>query len=176
MVRVCPQFSGVEHISRESDEHGRVQDQAAAVLFLVVTGNALWDRRYDVGPRTRTEAELNEEINALRQLADRTEGCAGEYERLGFWREAATLRHFVTDTRRQADLRRPDSRNPWIVKRLSRRAGDDWDRGLVIEITQTCGMLFGKKMLGTVSTLSNVALDRNDITKSTVQGMVKRLR
>jgi hypothetical protein len=91
MVRACPQFSGVEHISRQADEQDRVQDQAAAVLFLVVTGNALWDRRDSVGPRTRTEAEVNEEIAELRELADSNETAASKYARLGDGRAAQTL-------------------------------------------------------------------------------------
>jgi len=176
MVWACPQFRGLEDISDEPEEHDRVQDQAAAVLFLVATGNALWDRRYGVGPRTRTEAEVNEEIAELQELADSNETAASKYVRLGDWRAAQILQDLAANTRRQADLRHPHPRNPWIVKRKSRRARDDWDRGLIIEIAQCCVILFGRKLLETVATLSNVALDREDVTKGIVQGVVKHIR
>ncbi len=176
MVHACPYFSAVKHISNEPEEQDRVQEQAAAVMFLVVTGHFTWDRRYGFGPRTRTEAEINREIATIMELADRHEQDACTYDQLGSGRAARTLRTLAADNRKLADLLRPDPQNPWTVKRKSSRWASDWDRGLIIQITQYCTMLFGKELSGTVATLANVALDRNDITKATVQGVVKHVR
>jgi hypothetical protein len=73
-----------------------------------------------------------------------------------------------------AEARRPDLRDPFIVTRETNRIGNPWDHGLIIGIAQTCLILFGKQLLGTVATLSKVALNRGDITKGAVQGVVKR--
>jgi hypothetical protein len=175
MVRTSPYFRGVEHISQQPDECDRVQDQAAAILFLVVTGNPVWDRRSDAGPRTQTFAVANQEAEILQELAAGHERDAIKYEQLGNCQAARTLRALAAHNRVDAKKRQPDPCNPWTVKRNSNRLGDDWNRGRIIDITQNCIILFGKKLLGTVTTLSNVALDRQDITKGMVQGVVKHL-
>jgi hypothetical protein len=175
-VRDCLHFRTVEHLSQQPDERDRVQEQAAAILFLVVTGFFIRDRRFGIGPRTRTQVEANLAAKALDELAASNENDARRYDDLGYQQKAHILRELAADSRSQANLRRPDPRDPWIVERKSSRFGDNWDRGLIIEITQTCRFLFGTQLLGTAATLSNVALGRDDITKGTVQGVVKHVR
>jgi hypothetical protein len=175
MIRL--HFGYLEHMSQQPDERDRLQEQACAVLFLVVMSHFIWgDLRSNIGPRTQTQAEANQETVALHELAASHEDDANKHDRLGNWEAGQTLRKLAADSRSQADRRRPDRRNPLIVKRKSSRCGDDWDRGLIIQITQTCRALFGKSLLGTVATLSNVALDREDITRGAVQGVVKHVR
>ena len=174
MVRSCPQYQGLaESFPKLSDEYDP-QDQAAAVLFLVATGHSLWDRRFEFGPRTRTRASFNAEVEALFNLAARHDDDAAAYDRLGMYYEAQSLRGLATAARSQAELRRPKSNDPWVVERTSGRVGDDWDRGLIIEIAQTCESLFGERLLATVAAVANVVLDRADITKGKVQGVLKR--
>jgi hypothetical protein len=175
-IRACPQFQAVEKISQQPDERDRVQEQAGAVLFLVVTGHCLWNRRSSFGPRTRTLVEANRETVALNELSASHEQDANKYDLLGNRQAARILRELAADSRNEAELRHAHPDDAWIVKRSSSRCGDDWDRGLIIEIAQTCCLLFRKLLLGTVATLSNVALDRKDLTKGAVQGVVKHFR
>ena len=139
MIRLCPHFQAVKDISPQADEYDRVQDQAAAVLFLVVTGNSLWDRRYDVGPRVRTLTEVNREVLMLNELAASHESNASKHEQLGDWHATRELRAIAAECRAQSGRRRPNLRNPWIVERKSSRWGDDWDRGLVPRVFQNAG-------------------------------------
>lgn len=174
-IRSFRYFRCVEHISSELNERERTQNQAAVILFLVATGNALWDRNFDVGPRTRTKRELEDVIATFRQLADSHENDAGKYERLGDWRASRTLRNLAVEARQQADVRSPVPQNVWTVERKSNRVGDDWDRGLIIDLVRSCLILFGEKLHGTVAIVSNVVLGRQDITASTVQGIAKHI-
>jgi hypothetical protein len=173
MLRRCPQYQGLQDYAQPSDEYDRAQDQAAAVLFLEATGHRLRDRHIDAGPRTRTRAAVNAEAETLFKLAARHDDDAAEYDRLGIFDSARTLRALATASRKQSELRRPSPNDPWIVNRASGRVGDDWERGLIIKVAQTCDTLFGKLLLATVATIANVVLDRSDITKGKVQGVLK---
>jgi len=176
-ARICasPHFRAVEHISCQLSDRDRVQEQAAAVLFLAVTGNALWDRRFDVGPRTRTCAEIHQEIAKRDELAAALEASAEGCQQLGEWHAAVTLRELAAKIRKVTEALRPDPRNPWIVQRKSERVGDEWVRGFIIETTQTCLLLFDKKMAGTVAKLTNIAFDRHDVKRGAIQGVVKHI-
>lgn len=173
-VRSFPQSQGLEEFPQRPEEHDRVQDQAAAVLFLVATGHALWDRRFGFGPRTRTRREASVDATTLSKLAARHDDDAAAYDRLGLFKEAQTIRALATSSRRKAEVGRPRSNDPWVVERQSDRLGNNWDRGLIIELAQACEILFGKRLLATVTTIANVVLDRSDITKGQVQGVLKR--
>lgn len=127
-IHSFPQFSAIKNILPQSDDGDRVQHQAAAILFLEITGHALWDRRIGIGPLTRTGA------SAIK----------------------------------------PHPQSPWTVSRTSHRVGDEWDRGLIILVAETCEILFGNSLLATVATIANVLLGRSDISKGKVQGVIKR--
>lgn len=172
-VRSDPYFSAVEHVSEQPNERDRVQDQAAGLLFLVATRHAVWDRRFEFGPRTRTRAAASVDATTLSKLAARHDDDAAAYDRLGMFQEAQTIRALAASSRHKAEMRWPRSNDPWVVERQSGRLGDDWDRGLIIELAQTCEILFGKRLLATVATIANVVLDRSDITKGQVQGVLK---
>jgi hypothetical protein len=185
-VRTHPRFQAVENISHQPDDRDRAQEQATALLFLDATGILLHDRRYDWGPKTWTQAEVRQKVRILEELAKQHEDQAKEYDRLGQHRYARILRELAADdreqaagNRKQAELRRPDTddhwTDPWMVERRSNR-WNDWDRGTIIEIACACRRLFDKPLLGTVTTLSNVVLDRGDITEGGVQGVVKHIR
>jgi hypothetical protein len=177
MVRAHLHYQAVKNISAALADRDRVQDQAAAILYLVVTGHALWDRRFDIGigPRTRTRAEINREIARRDELAASLEASAESCLQLGERPAAVTLRELVAEIRKGTEALRPDSRDPWIIQRKSERIGDDWVRGFIIEATQICLLLFGKKMSGTVAILTNVAFDRHDVTRGAIQGVVKHI-
>jgi hypothetical protein len=174
-VRTHPRFQVVVNISKQPDARDRAQEQASALLFLDVAGILLHDRRINWGPRTWTQAEVKQEISELNELAKQHEYQAEAYDRLGFWRDARALRELAANCRKEAELRRPHPHDPWIVERRSNRCGNDWDRGAIIEIECACLRLFGKPLFGTVATLSNVVLGRDDITKGVVQGVVAHL-
>ena len=55
--------------------------------------------------------------------------------------------------------------DPFIVARQSDRLGDEWQRGFIIDMADCCKALFGKKMLGVVATMANVAFVRTDLTE-----------
>ncbi|WP_394761981.1 hypothetical protein [Phenylobacterium sp.] len=173
MLRCHPRYQGLAKYPQGSDECDRIQDQAAALLFLDATGHALWDRRSEFGPRTRTHAAVSAEAETFFKLAARHDDDAAEYDRLGNCEGALTLRALATASRNQGELRRPRSNSPWIVKRASDRVGDEWERGLIITLAQTCDILFEKLLPATVATIANVLLDRRDITKGKVQGVLK---
>jgi hypothetical protein len=175
-VRTHPRFQAVENILQQPDERDRAQEQATALLFLDATGILLHDRRFKFGPRTRTQAEVRQEVKILEKLAKQHEDQAEKYQSLGFWQEAHAQRGSAANCRKEAELRRPHPHDPWIVERRSNRCGNDWDRGAIIEIECACRRLFRKPLRGTVATLSNVVLDRGDITEGGVQGVVKHIR
>jgi hypothetical protein len=176
-VRTHPRFQAVENISQQPDDQDRAQEQATALLFLDATGILLHDRRINWGPRTWTQAEASQASGILEELAKQHADLAEKYQSLGFWKDARAQRDSAANCRKEAELRRPHPHDPWVVeRRSSNRCGNDWDRGAIIEIECTSRRLFGKPLLGTVATLSNVVLDRSDITEGVVQGVVKHIR
>jgi hypothetical protein len=197
MVRGSPRFRSVEHLSKKLEDRDRLQEQAAALLFIEAACLFVWDQRLQVGPVVRTKREVNKQNDILRELATRYEADAARLESLGDWlaclprywivQEAGTpqegqvfvpasvlLRALAAGALQQIRRTTPD--DPWLVERRSNRVGDDWVRGLIISLGQTCEALFGRRLLGTIVTLANVALGRTDITKGEVQGVLGRTR
>lgn len=170
-----PYGCGTEDISRDKPGRERLQDRAAAVLFNRVTGFFGWDPEVDVGPRTRTLAEIEQEIARRDGLAASLEASAEGFEQAGDRPKAGVLRRLAASTRKETELFRPYANDPFLVQRKSDRIGDAWVRGFIIEATATCLLLFGKKMPGVVAILANIAFGRTDITQGQVQGVVKHI-
>ena len=55
MVRGDPCFSSVEHLSEKVHDRDRLQEQAAALLFIEVARFFVWDQRSRIGPVVRTK-------------------------------------------------------------------------------------------------------------------------
>ena len=197
VVRGDPCFSSVEHLSKEVLDQDRLQEQAAALLFIETARFFVWDQRERFGPVVRTKRELDEENDILRELAARYEADAARLERVGDWQaglpymwvaqEAETpkegtvflpasvlLKALAAGARKY--IRPTTSDDPWLVARKSNRVGNDWERGLIIWLEKTLDKLFGRRLLGTIARLANVALGRSDVTKGKVQGVLGRTR
>ncbi len=123
-VRANSHYQAVERLSSELPARDRLQDQAAALLFLAVTSNALWDRRLNIGPRTRTRAEIDQEIAKRDELAASLEASAESCQKLGEWHAAIKLHEIAAKIRKTTEALHPDARDPWIgtaQERTSRR-------------------------------------------------------
>jgi hypothetical protein len=83
MVRGSPRFSSVEHLSKKLEDRDRLQEQAAALLFIEAACLFVWDQRLRVGPVVRTKREVNKQNDILRELAARYEADAARLETLG---------------------------------------------------------------------------------------------
>jgi hypothetical protein len=64
--------------------------------------------------------------------------------------------------------------DPMLVIRRSSRLGDPWVQGFIIDTAAHFEALFGKKMLGLVATMANVAFERTDLTEDRVKGVFRR--
>jgi hypothetical protein len=62
-------YQHVRDLAPHLSDRDRLQEQAAALLFMEVTGFFVWDRRNHFGPRTRTKAEVQREMRVLQDLA-----------------------------------------------------------------------------------------------------------
>ena len=174
-VRAWAQQMQLEYISAEKEDFIRIQDQAAALLFFKASGNLIWDRRFDVGPRVKTKSEISARKIILKNLVKRHLEDAETYKKIGKIHVSMTLNNLAADLSEEINMERNFDNNPWIVERESNRVGDAWERGTMIELGQICLILFKKKMLRTVAVLSNVLLDRNDITHHALQGILKHI-
>jgi hypothetical protein len=150
------------------------QERAAAILFSEATGCFIHDRRLGIfgsGPRTRTKAEIQSAASEFTTMAERLKEDADEMKRLGMWRFVPLLKTAVQACVEQAEARgQIHPQDPYVVERKSARLGDDWVRGFVVKMAETCRILFGSPMLGTAATLANVAYDRTDLNGQKVRG------
>ncbi len=167
-----PGYEGIRELAQQATIRDKLQEQAAALLFSDAAGFFLWDRRFNFGPRTITKAEIAGEIREILDLAQQIRKDRERLQALGLWRYIPAFEQAATDLDAQAQMRRPDPRNPYIVERRSSRVGDDWRRGFIIKMAMACQGLFGDYMHGTVATLGNVAYARDDLTASKVRGVL----
>ncbi len=173
MVRSIPNFDIARHLAPELPEPGRLQEQAAALLFHQAV-QLLW--RYH-GPRiVRTTADIGSEIKPFRTLAARLREDARTLCCLGLSRHFASLEQAAGDCEKQiARIQQPDPPDPFVVERRSTRAGgDDRTREFIILISKICNALFGARLHGTVATLANVAFQQTNFTKDHVRSVVRQ--
>jgi len=175
VVSALAKQMGLEYLSAEKENFIKIQDQAAAILFFKASGNLLWDRRLDVGPRVKTIGEINKRKSILQNLINSHLEDAESYEKLGKFSAAKTLKGLASDLSTEVNTKLNFDNNPWVVERSSNRVGDAWERGAIIELGQICLSLFNQTMLRTVTTMSNILLNRNDITHHMVQGVLSNL-
>jgi hypothetical protein len=196
-VRNDPRFNDVEHLSHRPKQSDRLQELAAALLYLDASSFGSWCVRAGAGPTVQTRSEIAEQNATLDRLARHWETEADQIRRIGDWpivlpfREtagnneaidgsrkvmlaSAVLRMLVSSARQQ--IRQPDPHDPLIVERKSNRAGDDRVRTFIIMMAEACDRLFGNHLLGTVAVVANVVLGRADITKGVVQGVTAHIR
>jgi hypothetical protein len=195
-VRVHPNFRAVQHLTSRPVERDRLQEQAIALLFLDVSQYFSYYASSGPGPMVITRSEIIKANDVLEQQAQRYESEANRLERSGdlwiplqlpngtsdgLFKASILIRAIAAAERRRK--RQPDprdplmiDRDPLIVRRRSKRAGDDRLRTVVILTVDSCKRLFGSPLLGSAAALVNTAIGQKTVTKGIVQGVVARLR
>jgi hypothetical protein len=182
-----PHWSAINGLSQQPKERERLQEQACMLIFSVAVG-FFWRRSYNIDAlRVRTIREVTAEVNSLRRHANRLrEVAAEECEFLGQGPDNA----FVVILRNRADfilnqakllqsqVKLPVGKgrevpNPWILEREGKASKDRWLRGFVIDMTNTCRVLFGQDLPGIVAIISSVAFNSTVINEATVRGMTE---
>ena len=165
----------INNILKEEEEFIQTQNLAAAILFLESFRLLMWDSKFDIGPHVKTLSEIKAKAKKISALAENLKNGADIFEEFGRHHQAKILRSFLEEISLESKTEMNSDRDPWIVERRSTRVGDDGERGIIIGLGQVCSILFGKKMLGTVKTLANVLLNKDNITVNQVQGVLKKL-
>ena len=144
-------------------------DRAAAYCDFQATADSA-----AVGPRTRTRAAVDADVRDLKLLATRLRDNAAKLSRLGGSHFVEELEKAADHCDLQAELRSPARVDPFLVARQSDRLGDPWVQGFIINTAECCRALFGKKMLGVVAIMANVAFERTDLTEDRIRGVFRR--
>jgi hypothetical protein len=153
-----------------------IQQQAMAGVFANAVQLLWWDRA-GPGPRTRTRASLDAEVRDLEALARRIRDDAARLTALGGSSFAPALERAAGHCDLQADMVRRASRNdPLIVQRHSDRLGGAEVQGFIIDMAEHFNAFFGKRMLGLVAIMANVAFERMDLTEDRIRGVFPRKR
>ena len=155
-------------------DRDKIQHQAMVDLFTEAANFFSWNHAGIRGPRTRTKASIDGEVRGFETLARRLRVDADELRRLGAARFVSSLEQAADDCEMQARFRKPWDDDPFIVARQSKRLGDDWQRGFIIDMAGRCKAMFGKRMLGVVAIMANVAFERTDLTEDRIRGVFPR--
>ena len=103
-------------------------------------------------------------------MADQIRADASEQDRLN--RHEARLWEAVFAYEELADAAAPPPGSPLLVERQHRN--DQWMQGLVFALADTTSHVFGVPLCGTVATVANVVLGRDDLTAEIVRKMLPR--
>jgi hypothetical protein len=170
-VNAWRNFDAVRELARSARDHDRLQEQACTLLFMEATSFFLWDQRRKFGPRAVTVGEIAQERRQARNLAQQIRIVCEQLKAAGMWQCVSTLEQAAKSLDMQAQVR-SHPKDPYIVQRRSRRLGDDWVRGFIITLAGACRALFGRDMLSTITTITNVAFARNDLTIGKARGVI----
>jgi hypothetical protein len=155
-------------------EDERLQQQAMVNVFSHAALFFSLDRA-GPGPRTRTKASVDAEVRDLKALARRLRDDSAQLTRLGGSRFALQAEQAAAHCDLQADLARAATQNdPLIAERQSSRLGDPWVQGFIIDTAAHFNALFGKRMLGLVAIIANVAFEREDLIEDRIRGVFRR--
>jgi hypothetical protein len=154
-------------------DRDKIQHQAMVDLFAEAALFFTWKQIDIVGPRTRTKADLDDEVRRLKKLASRLRTDAEELRKLGEARLAMPVGRAADFCDMQADWSRPRQDDSFLVSRQSNRLGGPWVQGFIINTAGCCRALFGKKMLGVVAIMANVAFERTDLTEDRIRGIFR---
>jgi hypothetical protein len=154
-------------------EDERLRQQAMVNVFSNAVSFFSWDRA-GPGPRTRTMKSVDAEVRDLNALARRLRDDSAQLTRLGGSRFALQVEEAAVHCDLQADLARAATQNdPLIAERQSSRLGDPWVQGFIIETAAHFNALFGKRMLGLVALMANVAFEREDLIEDRIRGVFR---
>jgi hypothetical protein len=154
-------------------EHERLRQQAMVNVFSNAALFFSWDRA-GPGPRMRTKASVDAEVRDLKALARRLRDDSAQLTRLGGSRFSLQVERAAAHCDLQADLARAATRNdPLIAERHSSRLGDPWVQGFIIETAAHFKAMFGKRMLGLVALMANVAFEREDLIEDRIRGVFR---
>jgi hypothetical protein len=142
-------------------------------LFAEAVNFFPWNRSNIFGPRTRTKADLDDEVRRLKKLASRLRANAEELSKFGEARFAMLVGQAANFCDMQADWSQPRQDDSFLVSRQSNRLGGPWVQGFIINTAQCCQALFGKRMLGVVAIMANVAFERTDLTEDRIRGIFR---
>lgn len=164
----------VRKATRNLTQEGKLQNEACAILFNEVAWLRWWPAG-DFGPRTKTAKETTREIAALRAVAQRMRADAETLRHLRLGYLSPSLEDVAKVCIAFADMHAAhNDHDVLIVSRNSSRLGGPWERGFVITVAHILEHFFGQKMQGLVAVLANVAFDREDITESKVNSVLRR--
>jgi hypothetical protein len=154
-------------------ENERLQQQAMVHIFSNAILFFSWDRA-GPGPRTRTKASADAVVRDLKALARRLQDDSAQLTRLGGSRFALQVEEAAVYCDLQADLARAATQNdPLIAERQSSRLGDPWVQGFIIDTAAHFNAVFGKRMLGLVALMANVAFEREDLIEDRIRGVFR---
>ena len=172
---VCsnPLFRERPTAAENSPSHVRIQNQAFVILF-VELARLRSGGVSRMGSSVRTKKEAKQEIAELRSAAARIRVEAEKIRGLGLGYFSPSLENVADKCLALAAVRQiHNSQDVLIVARNRSRVGDRVERGFIISAGRILELHFGQKMQGLVAVLANVALGRNDITESKVNGMFR---
>lgn len=151
----------------------RLQHQAMVFLFAEAAQLCSWDRTGN-GPRTQTRKEIDREDGKLRAMASRLRDDACRLRKLGLPHFVSAIEKAADDCIAQVDMRVHFDGDDFLVARSSKRIGGPWVQGFVISMANLYEYLFGQRMLGLVATMTNVAMQRSDLTEDRIRGVFRR--
>ena len=151
----------------------RLQHQAMLILFAEAAQLCAWDRSGN-GPRTQTRKEIDREAGKLRATASRLRDDACRLRKLGRPHFVSAIEKAADDCIAQANMRVPYDNDNFLTARSSKRLGGPWVQGFIISMANLYEYLFGQRMLGLVATMTNVAMQRGDLTEDRIRGVFRR--
>jgi integrase len=154
-------------------EQGKLQNEACALLFNEVAKLRSWPAG-DIGPRTKTTKEATREIAELRAVAQNIGATTKRLRDLRLGYLSPSLEETAAVCISFADMHAAhNEQDVLIVSRNSSRLGGEWERGFVITVARILEHFFRQKMHRLVAVLANVAFDRNDVTESKVNSVLR---
>ena len=119
-------------------------------------------------------SDIHAKIEKLRRVAESLEKQAAKLESLGMNAKAQSLREVASNCDDEAgnlDSRRLEpGDDPWII---ARNRKDPKVRALVADLFIAARMCFGSSLYGTLATVANVVLSRDDMTGPKVREMLR---
>jgi hypothetical protein len=144
---------------------GPLDDQQRALAFLFQQVFTLARQKPRAVSQIDAQTGRNHYVTMAKQiLADNT-----ELQRSRGYSDERLMRAASAYLERADDLA-PGRGNPLLVNRKHGRS--EFIKGFVLELAATTKEIFGASLFGTVATLTNIALDRADITAGQIRKMV----
>lgn len=143
------------------------QDEAAAQLFRRAFELALNPASF------ATRADAQNVVDDLVSVANQLRMQADKLRHLGRLEVASELAKIAGECEEDAWSSEPLDDEHFVIER---HRADDELRAYVFELADATEWLFGKPMYGTLTTMTQVALDRNALTSGQVREILRRKR